>query len=185
MGHLNVEIKARCRRPEEVRRILAERGACFKGTDRQVDTYFPCRSGRLKLRQGNIENALIHYDRPDGPGPKPAKVTLYRPRPDPALRDVLEKALGVRVVVRKKREIYFIENVKFHIDEVDGLGQFVEIEAIDQSGRLGRERLTAQCRAFMELLGIRQQDLIEGSYSDMLLRRQQPPTAGGADCPPG
>jgi len=169
MSHLNVEIKARCGRAGEIRRLLIRRSAVCKGTDRQVDTYFQCPSGRLKLREGNIENSLIHYDRPDEAGPRQAVVTLYRAEPDPALKQALTEALGVLVVVRKTREIYFIDNVKFHVDEVEGLGAFVEIEAIDETGAIGAERLTQQCREYMELLGIRPEDLIGCSYSDMLL----------------
>lgn len=172
MSHLNVEVKARCARPDEVRRLLSERGADFKGTDRQVDTYFHCPTGRLKLREGNIENALIHYDREDRAGPKQAVVSLYQIRPDAALKEALSRALGVLVVVKKTREIYFIGNVKFHIDDVERLGSFVEIEAIDERGDIGRRPLQAQCQEYMELLGIEPQDLIEGSYSDMLLARQ-------------
>jgi adenylate cyclase class 2 len=168
MSHLNVEIKARCARPDEVRRLLAERKAVFKGTDRQVDTYFHCPAGRLKLREGDIESALIHYRREDVCGPKDALVTLYRTRPDPALKEVLTSALGVRTVVTKTREIYFIGNVKFHIDEVEGLGRFVEIEAIDEAGAVGREMLHDQCRQYMRLFGIRPEDLIACSYGDML-----------------
>lgn len=173
MSHVNVEIKARCEEIDRVRRVLTGRGADFRGTDRQTDTYFRCPAGRLKLREGNIENALIHYDRQDRAGPKTAVVTLYRPRPDPALKDVLARALGVLVVVSKTREIYFIDNVKFHLDEVEGLGRFVEVEAIDERGDLGRERLLAQCREYMALLGVEAADLIEGSYSDMLLARRR------------
>lgn len=169
MSHLNVEIKARCDDPGRVRSVLAERNADFRGTDHQVDTYFHCPTGRLKLRQGNIENSLIHYDRPEKPGPKQAAVTLYHPRPDPALKAVLTEALGVRVVVRKTREIYFIDNVKFHIDTVEGLGNFVEVEAIDTAGDIGPEKLLAQCREYMTLLGIKRRDLVSASYSDMLL----------------
>jgi adenylate cyclase class 2 len=173
MAHLNVEIKARCDDPDGVRRALLERNADFRGTDHQVDTYFNCPAGRLKLREGNIENSLIHYDRPDAAGPKEAVVTLYHPRPDPALKDVLTKALGVRVVVSKRREIYFIGNVKFHIDDVEGLGCFVEIEAIDETGRIGAKNLRAQCRQYMKLFGIRPDVLISSSYGDMLLSRSQ------------
>lgn len=123
MSHLNVEIKARCARPDEVRRLLSERGADFKGTDRQVDTYFHCPAGRLKLREGNIENALIHYDRENRAGPKKAVVSLYQIPPDPALKEALSRALGVLVVVKKTREIYFIGNVKFHLDDVAGCSE--------------------------------------------------------------
>jgi len=168
MPHRNVEIKARCSDPDRVRRVLTERGAGFRGTDRQVDTYFHCPNGRLKLREGDIEYALIHYDREDVAGPKPSDVTLYRPPRDPALKAALAAALGTRVVVRKAREIYFIDNVKFHIDAVDGLGSFVEIEAIDATGGIGAETLRAQCAEYVVLFGLRAQDLLAHSYSDML-----------------
>jgi adenylate cyclase class 2 len=169
MAHLNIEIKARCTEPERVRRVLRELGADFRGGDHQVDTYFHCPSGRLKLRQGQIENNLIHYHRGDKPGPKPSRVMLCQTSPKSGLRELLGEALGVLVVVEKRREIYFVDNVKFHIDTVEGRGSFVEIEAIDCGGRIGAETLQEQCERYMELLAIRPDDLIDCSYSDMLL----------------
>jgi len=169
MTHLNVEIKARCADPERVRRVLAAVGADCRGTDRQVDTYFRCAAGRLKLREGDIENALIHYARADDAGPKESRVTLFPTAAGSGLGGLLERALGVLVVVRKRREIYFVGTVKIHVDEVDGLGTFVEIEAIDRDGTLGRDRLKEQCEALMERLGVRPDDLVARSYSDLLL----------------
>ncbi len=169
MPHLNVEIKARCADPERVRRALRERGADFRGVDRQVDTYFRCADGRLKLREGNIEHSLIHYARENESGPKESVVTLYEPERGSTLKELLTRALGVLVVVEKDREIYFIENVKFHIDAVEGLGRFVEIEAIDADGAIGRDELRRQCESYMQALGIHPEDLISCSYSDMLL----------------
>ena len=81
------------------------------------------------------------------------------------------KALGILVVVDKKREIYFIDNVKFHIDEVEDLGTFVEIEAIDNDGTIGKEKLLEQCQFFLDLFRISQGDLISVSYSDLLLQK--------------
>ena len=82
---------------------------------------------------------------------------------------LLTNALEQKVVVDKQREIYFIDNVKFHIDKVQGLGNFVEIEAIDNDGSIGKEKLQEQCRYFMGLLEISEEDLMAESYSDMLL----------------
>ena len=176
MAHLNVEIKARCEEPERLRQILADRGADFRGVDRQIDTYFNCPSGRLKLREGNIEHALIHYERPDQAGPKKAVVSLYHPPRDPALKAALTAALGVRVVVAKTREIYFIDNVKFHIDDVDDLGSFVEIEAIGKTGDIGPEKLRAQCDEYIALFGIPPEDLLTHSYGDMLTKNGPAPS---------
>jgi adenylate cyclase, class 2 len=169
--HLNVEIKARCSDLEPVRAALRRRRADYRGLDRQTDTYFRCPTGRLKLREGDIENALIHYARADQAGPKESVVTLCPIQRDALLRPVLEQALGVLVAVRKRREIWFVGNVKIHLDEVDELGSFVEIEAIDAGCSLGREHLQAQCEELMALLGVRREDLLERSYSDMLLAR--------------
>jgi adenylate cyclase class 2 len=93
--------------------------------------------------------------------------------PGSGLKEVLSKALGILVAVEKRREIYFIDNIKFHIDEVEGLGFFVEIEAIDESGEIGREILLEQCRSFIRLFGIEEKDLIDRSYSDLLLEKNK------------
>jgi len=169
MHFMNIEIKARCQNPDQIRAILKQHQAQFKGEDHQIDTYFHCHHGRLKLREGNVENYLIHYLREDSAAPKQSAVTLYRPLPDMALKQILTQALGVLVVVDKIREIYFIDNVKFHIDQVQQLGAFVEIEAIDFSGEIGTAQLRQQCEFYMRLFGIHAEDLIERSYSDMLL----------------
>lgn len=173
MSHLNIEIKARCNHPDVVRSILKERNATFKGIDRQVDTYFNSPNGWLKLREGGIEYSLIHYNREDKAGPKKSIVTLYHPVRDSTLKEVLTHALGVLVVVEKKREIYFVDNVKFHIDTVDRLGSFLEIEAIDTTGIIGRDALLSQCEEYMELFGIHPDDLMDCSYSDMLLELER------------
>ena len=140
-------------------------------TDHQIDTYFDVERGRLKLREGTIENNLIFYNRSDEAGPKQSEISFTAIEKESSLRNVLEKALGIKVQVDKKREIYFIENVKFHIDTVQGLGTFMEIEAIDWDGTLGAEKLQEQCEYYAKELGIKEDDLVKGSYSDLLLAR--------------
>lgn len=132
-----------------------------------MDNYFKVNRGRLKLREGNIENALIYYEREDSRGPKKSEVILCQ---DPAspLKDILSKAMGV-VVVDKQREIYFIDNVKFHIDTVQGLGSFIEIEAIDENCSLREARLLEQCESYIKLFQIPGEDLVSVSYCDLLL----------------
>jgi adenylate cyclase, class 2 len=92
----NIEIKARCEDPRHIRDYLLSHHAIFKGTDTQRDTYFNVPNGRLKLRQGKIENALIHYKRSDQKGPKSSEVTLYPVAESNLLRSLLEKALGIK-----------------------------------------------------------------------------------------
>jgi len=168
MEILNVEIKAVCHDSDRVRKILLGHNARFVGQDHQIDTYFVVETGRLKLREGDIENSLIYYNRPDDAGPKRSDVQLYKTQKESGLKDVLMSFLDEFVVVDKRREIYFINNVKFHIDRVEGLGSFVEIEAIDIDGSIGEESLRRQCNHFLEMLAIPESDLLTDSYSDML-----------------
>lgn len=170
--HLNVEIKARSHQNARIRKMLAELGADFKGIDHQIDTYFKVPHGRMKLREGTIEHSLIFYDRPDQAGPKTSKVSLYKPEPDPALKMVLEASLGIWKVVDKQREIVFIDNVKFHLDTVEGLGEFMEIEAIDIDGSLGETYLLQQCQKYMDLFEIGEEDLLTNSYSDLVKEQE-------------
>src|SRR5262245_45845989 len=118
MSHLNIEFKAITNRLAEQEALLLKQDPLFIGEDHQVDTYFNINSGRLKLREGNIENALIHYEREDNAAAKASHVLLYHHKPDKALKDILIKTLGIKAVVDKRRRIYFIDNVKFHFDRV-------------------------------------------------------------------
>jgi predicted adenylyl cyclase CyaB len=169
MPYLNVEIKARCRQPGVVRNYLMHHGALYKGLDEQTDTYFNVAIGRLKLREGNIENNLIYYNRANQPGPKSSHFQLVKINNPAGLKEILTKACGIKMIVRKKREIYYIGNVKFHIDEVPGLGSFVEIEAGNILADKPEEQLLKQCRFYMKELGIREEELIAESYSDLML----------------
>lgn len=169
MSYLNVEIKARCQEPARIRKYLELNQAEFRGTDEQTDTYFHTGQGRLKLREGNIENNLIFYERVNHTGPKQSEFMLVRVDDAQSLKQVLEKSNGIKVVVKKKREIYYIRNVKFHLDTVPGLGSFVEIEAGNLLLPLTTAELREQCDFYMDQFGIQETDLIEHSYSDMLL----------------
>jgi predicted adenylyl cyclase CyaB len=137
--------------------------------DEQTDTYFTVSHGRLKLREGNIENNLIFYERLDMPGPKSSHFQLVKVDDAKGLKEVLSRSMGVKVVVKKRREIYYIRNVKFHIDEVPGLGSFVEIEAGNILADLSQAQLKEQCDFYLKEFGIKEEDLVEVSYSDMVL----------------
>lgn len=170
--HLNFEFKARAKNISEKEELLLTQKPLFAGEDHQVDTYFNVSAGRLKLREGVIENALIHYERSNTADAKESKVLLYHHRPGTSLKQILTAALGVKVAVDKHRKIYFIENVKFHFDEVKDLGTFVEVEAIDKDGSLGIEKLKSQCASYIALLQIDMTDFVAESYSDLLLAKK-------------
>lgn len=166
---LNIEFKARSTDIIAAENILLQYDPEYIGEDHQTDTYFNIASGRLKLREGNIENALIHYERENTAGSKSSQVLLYQHQPDENLKAVLTKAVGIKAVVDKKRKIYFIGNVKFHFDTVQNLGTFIEVEAIDKDGSIGKEKLQEQCDFYAAVFDIRKEDFMAISYSDMII----------------
>jgi len=169
MSYLNVEIKARCGDPLFIRNYLLSNNAEYKGTDEQTDTYFNVQQGRLKLREGIIENNLIFYERSDQAGPKNSRFHLVKVQDATGLKEVLKKSIGIKVIVKKRREIYYIKNVKFHLDVISGLGSFVEIEAGNMLADLTQAQLKEQCNNYLREFGIKDEDLVAVSYSDMLL----------------
>lgn len=170
--HLNFEFKAKAASLAKPEEILRKQNPLFIGEDHQTDTYFHVPDGRLKLREGLIENALIHYERTNTANAKESKVLLYQHQPDASLKKILTAALGVKTIVDKKRKIYFIDNVKFHFDEVKELGTFIEVEAIDKDNNIGIEKLKQQCAGYIALLQIEEQDFVAESYSDLLLAKK-------------
>jgi predicted adenylyl cyclase CyaB len=171
MSFINVEIKARTNKSAAIRNYLLNNGAEFKGVDEQIDTYFKVEVGRLKLRQAQIENNLIYYNRPDLAGPKQSDFDLLKVEDVEVLLNMLAKAIGIKVVVHKKREIYYIQNVKFHLDFLDGLGEFVEIEASNKFHPIETSKLREQCAYYVKEFEIEEGDLLNLSYSDMFVER--------------
>ena len=177
MGSLSLEIKARCSEPGRIRKILKCHRASFKGLDRQIDTYFCVPSGRLKLREGIIENALIYYRRVNQKGSKRCDAVLMECRDAKAMKMILKETCGVLASVDKKREIYFIKNAKFHIDRVKKLGDFAEIEVFGPVQAAAK--LKKQCEFYQKIFGIRPKDLVRDSYSDKILKAGKRPTGNG------
>jgi predicted adenylyl cyclase CyaB len=173
---LNVEIKARCQDLNSIRRRLHDQKITLEKNVRQVDTYFHCTTGKLKLRETPEKCELIHYQREQIQGPKKSTVTFYYPDDPVALKNILTFANKILVVVEKQREIYWSGNVKIHLDQVQGLGTFLEIEAIDFAGQFGIEQLYPQCQYFLDLFQVKAAELITGSYSDLLLAQNPTPS---------
>ena len=169
MSHINFEFKARASNINSLEKKLLELNPRYIGEDHQTDTYFNVKKGRLKLREGNIENSLIYYERTDSADAKQSDVLLYQHKAEKSLKELLIKVHGVMVIVDKTRRIYFIDNVKFHFDRVEGLGTFVEVEAIDSTGEIGLEKLKEQCANYAEIFEINDTDYIAHSYSDLIL----------------
>jgi predicted adenylyl cyclase CyaB len=169
MKHTNIEFKARVKDDHHVRAALKRLRARYVGTDHQVDTYFKVPRGRLKVREGRIENALIFYERANAPRARRARIEMtLLPRRN-SLCAILRHTLPVLAVVDKRREIYFVGNVRIHLDNVRRLGRFVEVEAVSRSGKAGRAR--QQALRFQKLFEIAPGDIVGQSYSDLILRK--------------
>lgn len=165
---VNIEIKAWARDWE----ALHARAEWFSASPPQVivqeDTFFHVPRGRLKLRELASHRAqLIYYERPDQPGPKQSDYFLFETDQPATLKTLLSLALGVRGVVRKTRTLYLCGQTRLHLDEVEGLGRFVELEVVLQPGQSEAEgRAVAQ--DWLEKLQIATSDWIAGAYIDLL-----------------
>jgi len=168
----NIEIKASVRDPDALQARVATMSASPGEEIVQEDTFFTTPTGRLKLRaRGPDGGELIFYQRADSADPKPSHYRLAPVKDPTAVGAVLAAALGVRGVVRKRRRLYLIGRTRVHLDQVEGLGGFIELEVV-----LGEGEAASQGEAvaveLMDRLGIARSDLVRGAYLDLLV---QPP----------
>src|SRR3954469_15940162 len=167
----NVELKARDPDPERSLERARALGAEDRGELRQRDTYFAAPRGRLKLREQEPGQAqLIAYERPDAAQARESRYRIAPVADAPALRDALDAALGTTVVVDKRRHLLLYEGVRIHLDHVEGLGDFVELEGVaDDGSNLAREsELVARLKAELAIAD----DAIEATgYADLLRDR--------------
>jgi len=173
MPLINFEFKARASSLEEYIKQLENLNPRFVGEDTQIDTYFNVANGRLKIREGNIENALIWYERGNTPNSKQSDILLYKHDPQSDLKDILANSLGIKVVVSKKRKIYFVNNVKIHFDTIKELGNFIEVEAINEGGKFAIHSLQEQCAFYADFFRIKSDDYISASYSDLIMNKDE------------
>ncbi|HEY1600585.1 MAG TPA: class IV adenylate cyclase [Pirellulales bacterium] len=165
----NVELKARLVDLPGARALAARLSGGPPEIIAQVDTYFACAHGRLKLRTiVGDHSELIAYVRTDEIAPRASRYRII-PVPDAAaLGDALSAALGVLVIVEKRREISLYNNVRIHLDQVQGLGTFLEFEAVLEAHQplaVGELQVRELARQF----GLLPEHLVGGSYSDLLL----------------
>jgi adenylate cyclase class IV len=164
----NIEIKARVEDPAALR----ERALALQPHEvfvlEQVDTFFHCTAGRLKLRQfadGSAE--LIAYQRPNIQG---ARESIYHRTPTadgPGLLQALSSSLGIQTIVRKRREVLLVGQSRIHLDQVESLGDFMEIEVVMEPGQPASEG-EAVLADLMEKLAIPPEHCIAGAYADFI-----------------
>ena len=165
----NIEIKAHARDPEALRDRAASLSDQAPMHFRQEDTFFEVPSGRLKLRRfdDGQRAELIFYQRDDRDGPK---VSFYQKSPvsdADAMLALLSAALKVRTIVNKERTVYLVGRTRIHLDHVDNLGSFIELEVVlaqDETEESGFQ----EANDVFSKLGVSEQDLVPLSYADLL-----------------
>lgn len=165
---INIEIKAYCGDLESFKSKLLQLPVTFEGEDSQVDTFFQVSHGRLKLRESILYgNILIPYLRPDKEGPKQSDYELIPISNPQKVKTLLGQILGTMGEVKKKRGIYFFENVRIHLDEVEKLGNFIEFEAVvDDEKTIDKSREKTQW--LINYFNITDDQLVEVAYMDLI-----------------
>jgi len=165
----NIELKAVARDPARLRERASELSGSPGETLVQEDTFFQCDHGRLKLRDfGGDRGELIWYERSDEDRERQSTYTIAPTASPGRLKAVLAASLGIRGVVAKTRELYLVGQTRIHLDTVEGLGAFVELEYVVADG----ESTDTGYRVVPELmaaLGIDRADILTGAYIDMVL----------------
>lgn len=166
----NVEIKAKVSDPTSFAKKAAELSQSEGTIIRQHDTFFNCSQGRLKLRDFmNESGQLIFYERPDTDGPKLSRYSISPTNDPPSLRTVLSDALGVKGEVRKERRLFLIGQTRVHLDAVEGLGNYMELEVVMRPEQTVEEGQQV-AEDLMEKLGVSKESLVTGAYMDLILK---------------
>ena len=167
----NIEIKARITSIE----VMAARAAAIADDGPteidQDDTFYACPRGRLKLRElSPREGQLIFYERPDDPAPKESAFIIAPTSAPAAMREILSRACRDVGRVRKHRTLYLVGRTRVHLDRVEGLGAFLELEVVLAEGEPSEDGI-AEAHALMTALGVRPDQLVAGAYVDLLAAR--------------
>jgi adenylate cyclase, class 2 len=164
----NLEYKARVRELNSLEKIFIENGAEFAGLLKQRDFYFDVKIGRLKLREAAGKKAeLIFYERDEASSAGMESRYEIFTTTDPSLKDLLAKALGVKTIVEKDRRLLMMKNARIHLDEVKGLGSFLEFEVVSAGDDRGDSALLETLKTYAAPFVVKE---IGESYSDLMLR---------------
>ncbi|UCF78606.1 MAG: class IV adenylate cyclase [Candidatus Eiseniibacteriota bacterium] len=165
----NVEIKARAKdftRQRELAEAMSDTAAEHMF---QEDVFFNVPDGRLKLRSsGDSAGELIYYERGDVSGPRMSRYFIGRTEDRSSLKRVLSSSLGVYGLVRKYRTLFRVGDIRVHLDRVEDLGDFIELEYVMRDDTVEGDAVRA-VRDLMTRLCIRERDLIDVAYIDLVL----------------
>jgi len=163
----NIEIKAKLHNYKKVKKIVE--GLCSKPIDveQQIDTFFYITSGRLKLRESQNKSALIYYDRKDSVDPSLSDIQIHFVENTDSLKSILSQSMGIRGVVKKKRRLYRLDQTRIHLDDVEELGKFIELEVVLKEDQSFNEGI-AIAKELMDKFDIDKNDLIDVAYIDLI-----------------
>jgi predicted adenylyl cyclase CyaB len=166
----NIEIKARIASIDAlIPRVsaIADQGPVEIDQD---DTFFVCTSGRLKLRTLSEDSGeLIFYQRADALGPKESFYVRAATNSPESLREVLSLAYGLAGRVRKHRTLYHCGRTRVHLDRVEGLGEFLELEVVLQEGDSAHAGVQ-EAQRLLAVLGITADQRVPDAYVDLIKR---------------
>jgi adenylate cyclase, class 2 len=170
----NIELKAHYPKLPRAREIAIELNAEPLWKDEQIDTYFITRAGKLKLRESKLNGSeLIPYVKVDKAGLMRSDYTRL-PVANPELtKSLLNSLLGIKLSVKKQREVFLRGNIRIHLDEVENLGSFIEFEAVfeeDTPEVQSAER--KKVYDLMKLFEISPGDVLDSSYPELLLKKK-------------
>jgi predicted adenylyl cyclase CyaB len=164
----NIEIKARISDFDYCIRKAESLSGLEPEIIKQADTFFNCENGRLKLRILSKDNGvLIFYNRPDVMGPKTSEYHIASTHEPDRLLDVLERSYGSCGKVKKTRRLYLIGRTRVHFDQVENLGDFLELEVVLKDNETASNGET-EAKELMKIFNISDDDLISGAYVDMM-----------------
>lgn len=166
----NIEIKARVAEPEALRQRALALATAPEQRLEQDDSFFvlPAGRGRLKLRQfGDGSAELIHYQRADDAGAKASDYVRVPLADGDACREALGRALGLQGRVRKRRSVVMVGRTRVHLDAVEGLGDFMELEVVLRDGEPDADGV-AEAEALLQALGLAGAPRVAGAYLDLL-----------------
>ncbi len=164
----NIEIKAKISDLEEIKDLIGQLCGADPIILNQRDIYYKVKNGRLKLRIFSVnEGELIYYERENITGPKRSEYSIYKTIDPVKLNEMLSSSMQVSGVVEKKRRVYISGQTRIHLDEVNNLGDFVELEVVLKDGQDASEGVSI-AKEILKTLRINKKDLIKGSYIDLI-----------------
>jgi predicted adenylyl cyclase CyaB len=164
----NIEIKAKIIDLGEIKKSIEQLCSPDPSVLNQRDIYYDAKNGRLKLRIFSVnEGELIYYERENIAGPKRSDYSIYKTTDPVKLNETLSSSLQVIGVVEKRRTVYVTGQTRIHLDEVNNLGNFIELEVVLKADQNSKDGISI-AKKIIEILGISKKDLIKGSYIDLI-----------------